>query len=774
LAVNAGSDSISAFAVEEDFSLRLTATESTIDRGPNSVAVFGSIVYVSNITRPDGGFGGEPDQEGSLVGYFLGADGSLTRLGDPVDLVNRPSAIRFSPRGDYLLVASINAGSSELENDADDELTVFRVNQDGTLSASAVSTARSTVRGNPQNRNLPSAIGFEIVEDAAGRDIVVVTEAREFQADGSPPAFPNLQNGSVSTFALGTDGVLNPLQLDIQTATNPDGSFTDGDRTACWISFSSDGGVFWVSNALDASLSSFSFDDRGEVRLLAAVAAEGARPTSTDPALAFSETDGFIDLDVSDDGRFLYQLYGLSGTVGVYAIDGDRLTRVQELTGTLPEEDTQGIIAVGAPRTPEPAGGVFAMTNRPEGNSVVSYSRRRDGTLQYIGEFSTGGAGTTEFDGGEGLDPLISAYALEHSEDQRFLLAVNAGTDTLSVLRVEDDLSLGLVDVAPTGGAGHAGPNSIAVHGALVYVSNITRENPDGSPLFVGEPDQQGSLQGFWLGADGRLRPVGPPRDLGNRPSAVRFSADGNHLIVASINAGSSALSPANNDELTVFGVETDGSLTLQPTGSAASTNPGNPAGRNLPSAIGFEVVEDASGRDVVVVTEAREFRADGTPPVFPGLQNGSVSTFVLDASGQLTNGQLDLQTATNPDGSFVDGDRTACWIAFSGDGDYFWVSNALDSSLSSFSFGADGSVSLVNAVAAEGTRPQSTDPAVAFATTDGFIDVDVSNDGSFLYQLYGLSGAIGVFRIRGSELELVEEIRGDLPSFDTQGIIAF
>ena len=774
LAVNAGSDTVSSFAVNEDFTLALKAQESTVDEGPNSIAIFGSLVYVSNINRPDGGFSGEPDHEGSLVGYFLGADGSLTQLGPPVDLVNRPSAIRFSPRGDYLVVASINAGSSELESDANDELTVFRVNQDGTLATTAISTARSTAVDNPANRNLPSAIGFEIVEDGRGRDIVVVTEAREFRANGAPPAFPNLQNGSVSTFLLNSDGSLTDLQLDIQTATAPDGSFTDGDRTACWIAFSDDQDYFWVSNALDASLSSFGFDTDGSVRLIEAVAAEGTRPTSTDPATAFGQTDGFIDLDVSDDGQFLYQLYGLSGTIGVFRIDGAGLTRVQELSGTLPEIDTQGIIAVGAPRAPSFVGGVFAMTNATEGNEVVAYGRRADGTLSYVGSFPTGGVGTTEFDGGEGLDPLISAYALEKTADNRFILAVNAGSDTLSVLQVEEDFSLALADVQSSGGPGHAGPNSIAINGALVYVANITRENVDGTPLFAGEPEQQGSLQGYWLGANGTLRPIGPPRNLANRPSAIRFSPDGNYLVVASINAGSAALTPPNEDELTVFGINPDGSLSNDTTGTARSTLFNNAAGRNLPSAIGFEIVEDGANRPVVVVTEAREFQSNGAPPTFPNLQNGSVSTFILEPNGSLTDGQLDLQTATNPDGSFVDGDRTACWIAFSNVNDYFWVSNALDSSLSSFSFGPDGSVALVEAVAAEGNRPTSTVPAEAFGQTDGFIDLDVSDDGSFLYQLYGLDGAIGVFRIRGAGLELVEEVSGDLPAIDTQGIVAF
>ena len=766
-ATNAGSDTLSAFAVQPDFSLERTALVDTDDEGPNSVAVFGSYVYVSNITRP--GFVGEPDHEGSLKGFILGEDGSLTSLGAPVDLANRPSSIRFSPRGDYLVVASINAGSPLLENDNNDELAVYRVKPDGTLWDAPVSTARSTEVNNSAGRNLASAIGFEIVEDSTGRDIVVVTEAREFQADGAPPAFPALQNGSVSTFVLGTDGQLTPLELDIEAVDGgSDGSFTDGDRTACWIAFSEDQDYFWVSNAIDASLSSFGFGDDGSVELIEGVAAVGTPATSAAPAEAFGQTDGWIDLDVSDDGQYLYQLYGLDGTVGVFRIDGAGLELVQELEDTLPEVDTQGIIAVGPVTEPAPVGAVFSMTNGLEGNEVVAYSRAANGELSFVGSYETGGLGSTEFDGGEGLDPLISAYSIELSDDNRFVLAVNAGSDSLSVLRVGADSSLELVDVVSTV---DAGPNSIAIDGSLVYVSNITRE---GDEEFAGEPDQEGSLQGYRLGEDGSLQPLGAPVDLNNRPSSVRFSTDGKHLVVSSINAGSPLLENDNNDELVVYAVYPDGSLSQEPTGSARSTDVDNDDNRNLASAIGFEVVPSDNG-DIVVVTEAREFRANGAPPVFPGLQNGSVSTFRLESDGSLSPMQLDVQAADDPDGSFTDGDRTACWITVANDYGNFWVSNAIDASISSFTYDVEsGYIGLAEAIAAQGNRPTSSEPSVAFGQTDGWIDLDISDDGSFVYQLYGLSGTIGVFRVRGGELELIQEVSGQLPLADTQGIIAF
>ena len=49
---------------------------------------------------------------------------------------------------------------------------------------------------------------------------------------------------------------------------------------------------------------------------------------------------------ISDDGQYLYQLFGLSGEVGVYEITGAELTLIQEVGG-LPANNTQGIVSVG-------------------------------------------------------------------------------------------------------------------------------------------------------------------------------------------------------------------------------------------------------------------------------------------------------------------------------------------------------------------------------------------------------------------------------------------
>lgn len=427
--------------------------------------------------------------------------------------------------------------------------------------------------------------------------------------------------------------------------------------------------------------------------------------------------------------------------------------------------DTGGDVAVGGGGdvTTGAAGGVFAMSNLLDENTIVAYSRADDGTLNFVGEFATEGQGG-DFDGPEGLDPLISAYALINTPDNEYLMAANAGSNTISVLAINDDMSLEVTDVVDSRGVG---PNSLAYHDGIVYVTNI-----DADGEFAGEPDQEGSIYGYTFDADtGSLTPIpGSLRQLENRPAAIRFTPDGEYLAITSINAGSAALASGNDDSIVVFGLDENGAPSAEPTAGATSTPRGNSEGRNLPSAIGFEIVDRSNGT-FAIVTEAREFRAEGEPPTFPGLQTGSVSVYQIGEGGTLAPSQLDLFAGQSP----TVGQRTACWIVMSPDGEYFWVSNALDASISSYRFTDDsGNIELVQELAAIGNQPTSPDPAVAFATSDGWIDLDISDDGEYIYQLFGLTGEIGVYAVDGGNLTLVETVGGDLPEQNTQGIISF
>lgn len=406
-------------------------------------------------------------------------------------------------------------------------------------------------------------------------------------------------------------------------------------------------------------------------------------------------------------------------------------------------------------------GAVYAGSNRSTGNSIAAFGRNLNGTLTPIAEFATGGFGGV-FDAGEGLDPLISEDSVLNIGN-RFLLTVNAGSNTISSFRINPGFSLTLINTASTGGTG---PNSIAHRNGLVYVSNI-----DSDGVATGAPDHSGNITGLRLDpTTGQLTPIaGSTRELGSRPSDVEFSPDGAHLVISSVNAGSSLLTSGSDAQISTYGVQADGSLTASASGVAASTLPGNAAGRNLPTSIGFEIVE-INGAQFVIATEAREFLPTGEPGMLPDFQTGSVSTWRLNSDGSLTAISQDILTGP----SVAEGPTSACWIVMSADARTFWVASASGAAISTYRLNDDGTIALLDGLAATGSPalPGAPDP---LADADGFIDLALSSDGEYLYQLLGLQGAVNVYNVGadGSSLTLLQQAIGLLPDANIQGIVA-
>lgn len=154
-------------------------------------------------------------------------------------------------------------------------------------------------------------------------------------------------------------------------------------------------------------------------------------------------------------------------------------------------------------------GAVYTMTNDPAGNAVVVFARDTSGTLEVTATVPTGGEGS-----GGGVDPLASQNSLVLSENGRWLLAVNAGSNDISVFRVTS-AGLTLSDRVDSGGTT---PVSLAVHSNRVYVLNA---------------GGTANISGFTLNR-GKLRPIrNSTRELGSGSfSQVGFDRSGRKLIV--------------------------------------------------------------------------------------------------------------------------------------------------------------------------------------------------------------------------------------------------
>ena len=90
-----------------------------------------------------------------------------------------------------------------------------------------------------------------------------------------------------------------------------------------------------------------------------------------------------------------------------------------------------GLPALSNAETHGSTGAVFVMTNAASGNEIIAYGRNVDGSLQEGRRFATRGRGS-----GGVTDPLASQGSLTLTEDRSLLLAVNAGSGSISVFRV--------------------------------------------------------------------------------------------------------------------------------------------------------------------------------------------------------------------------------------------------------------------------------------------------------------------------------------------------
>jgi 6-phosphogluconolactonase (cycloisomerase 2 family) len=229
---------------------------------------------------------------------------------------------------------------------------------------------------------------------------------------------------------------------------------------------------------------------------------------------------------------------------------------------------------------------VFAQTDALSANRIVAYDRAPEGSLTQLAAYPTGGLGGALE--GSVFDHLASQGSLVYDRQDDLLLAVNAGSDTVSVFAVFGD-QLALRQVIASGGSF---PVSIAVHDGLVYVLNAT---------------EGGALAGFRV-QGGRLVPLPhSERALGLNPAAtpqftttpgqVAFSPDGSQVVVTT---------KGNTNAVEVFAVRSTGVLAASPTVNT------------LPGAVPFAVNFDRHGH--LLLTEAGpsvlasfELRADGT-----------------------------------------------------------------------------------------------------------------------------------------------------------------
>jgi 6-phosphogluconolactonase len=277
--------------------------------------------------------------------------------------------------------------------------------------------------------------------------------------------------------------------------------------------------------------------------------------------------------------------------------------------------------------------------------------------------------------GGNGTGAGLGSQGALALTRGHFLYVVNAGSDSISTFSMRH----GGLRLRGTVSSGGEQPISLTVHRGLLYVLNA------GS----------GTITGFNGARDGELTalPGSSEPIAGSGPAQVEFSPDGDVLVVT------------NKDTNTIdtFTVGADGTP-----GPAQS----QPSEGDTP--FGF----DFDKRDHLIVSEA-----------FGGAAGASaVSSYSLDASGALST----------ISGSVPDNEAAACWIAITKNGRFAYTTNTGSGSISSYGIARDGSLELLEQLAA------------ATGAGSGPTDLAQSASSRVLLALLPGSGSVAAYRVAG------------------------
>ncbi len=324
---------------------------------------------------------------------------------------------------------------------------------------------------------------------------------------------------------------------------------------------------------------------------------------------------------------------------------------------------------------PRRVGEVYTIDNAATGNNVLRFDRGPDGSLTASGTFSTGGKGT-----GSGLG---SQGAVTLSQDSKWLLVVDAGSNQISVFQVQYN-SLTLTDTESSHGIA---PISITTNDNLVYVLNN------------GSTTMAGNIAGFWLSKNGMLtfiagsnQPLSGPANTS--PEQIGFNPEGNVLVVTEKAAG-----------------DIDTYTLCSGVASAPIITPSN-----SPGPYGFAFNSDG----VLVLSEAAA---------------NTLSSYKVSDNGYLTTLSGSMPTFGN----------APCWVAISGNGQYAYTSNAHGGTISGFTISNFGTLNLFSSIAAKTSIPTldlafSTGSAFLYALNGNSITGFLVNLGGSINQVTTVS----------------------------------
>jgi 6-phosphogluconolactonase (cycloisomerase 2 family) len=290
-------------------------------------------------------------------------------------------------------------------------------------------------------------------------------------------------------------------------------------------------------------------------------------------------------------------------------------------------------------------GHVYTISNQTSGNKVIAYRRAANGRLSWETSYAAGGNGSGGGLGNQGAVIL--------SKDEEILLAVNAGSNSISSFKIRNN-RLNLKSTVSSGGVL---PVSIAQHGEFVYVLNAGGTN---------------NISGFKLKENGTLQPIPystrPLSAASTGPAQISFVLGGKVLVITE---------KATN-KITTYRVNEWGIPGAMHTITSSSATPFGFAPGRLGNIFVSEAVGGAAGASVL-----SSYRVH---------LNGSIS---------LVNGSVGA------------GQSAACWVVITTDGRFAYATNTASNNISTFGVNVfTGGLNVSEAIAAT-TEAGPVDAAV-------------------------------------------------------------
>jgi 6-phosphogluconolactonase len=330
-------------------------------------------------------------------------------------------------------------------------------------------------------------------------------------------------------------------------------------------------------------------------------------------------------------------------------------------------------------------GHVYVDDNPAGPNTIGVFARHSNGSL-------TPASGSPFAAGGTGLGSgTASQGALQESSDGRYLLAVDAGSNQISVLRINRNGSVSEVGTP------------VSSYGVKPVSITVTPWGPQDLVYVANAGDGGENYTGFTLDRGGVLRHLDESTIAvpdGSQLGDVLFNADGTKVAGTRVGTGL----------IDSFNVGRNGLLYAASSSPSPSQGPGPIGAEFRPTNPSQLYVSNAHG----------------------GPNAGTISGFNVSRSGTLSS---------IGSGPFADNQTAPCWVEISHNGRLLFTTNTAVPSISRYSIARDGSLTLLGTTATNAT------------TEKGPIDLRLSPDGHDLYVVDGGAAAVSSFAVHGGSL---------------------